>query len=66
MNAKRTLTASIIGSVIGFAALVTTLAPAALALGTESSSVSVVADGPTDCPADTHWNGTECVNDTHW
>ncbi|WP_370947270.1 hypothetical protein AB5J62_06875 [Amycolatopsis sp. cg5] len=66
MNAKRKLTASIVGSVIGFAALFTTLAPATLAASTESPSVSVLADGPTDCPADTHWNGTTCVKDTHW
>lgn len=66
MNAKHKLTASLLGSLIGFAALFTTLAPVTLALTTGGSSVSVVADGPTDCPADTHWNGTECANDTHW
>ncbi|NGY58491.1 hypothetical protein G7043_43605 [Lentzea sp. NEAU-D13] len=53
--------------------IIATLAILGIASGTASAdthwkSVPVTTQGPTDCPADTHWNAELqiCVEDTHW
>ena len=54
--------------------IIATLAILGIASGTASAddthwnTVPVTVQGPTDCPADTHWNAELqiCVEDTHW